>query len=583
MILKYCKSFLVVGSVLFIQGVAAQSFSGVDDLGRVITQQAEVGSKKANKQVGIFYFLWQGDAGSPTSEKNWDLTKIYQDYPEVFHDFHHPNWGGGAAGPGKYYFWGEPIYGYYRGDDYWVHLKNIQLLADAQVDFLVLDATNRLTYPKQVKELMRAMMTVRKQGKPAPKIVFYTNTASGDAMQEIYDTFYSPNAAERVADNWYYLDGKPLIIGLSKEAKGRTYEKFFTIRESQWPNEPEKVDGWPWIEFQRPQKVYTNNKGKREIVNVSASQHPNLDASMGGSAFYGKAGNWGRSFRNNNPGNPDKEIAYGYNIQEQWDFAISQDVPFVFITGWNEWIAGKWSRGDQYKDQAHFVDQANAEYSRDIEPSWTAGLKDNYYLQMISNIRRYKGTDGVITIDRSTVMPAITAWNTVKSVYVDYVGDVIDRNHPGAQSEPKVMYTNRSGRNDLENVKLLATDSELGFYVQTANRLTERTKENWMTLWLNTDENYRSGWYGYDFRVIQGERIQRFNQGAWQDIGKVSFEISDNAVLIKIPNSILGLPKKNYNIEFKWSDNMQKDDPLDWYVNGDTAPGGRLNLTVWIK
>lgn len=57
MILKYCKSFLVVGSVLFIQGVAAQSFSGVDDLGRVITQQAEVGSKKANKQVGIFYFF----------------------------------------------------------------------------------------------------------------------------------------------------------------------------------------------------------------------------------------------------------------------------------------------------------------------------------------------------------------------------------------------------------------------------------------------------------------------------------------------------------------------------------------------
>lgn len=134
MILKYCKSFLVVGSVLFIQGVAAQSFSGVDDLGRVITQQAEVGSKKANKQVGIFYFCGKEMLGLQHL-KNWDLTKIYQDYPEVFHDFHHPNWGGGAAGPGKYYFWGEPIYGYYRGDDYWVHLKNIQLLADAQVDF----------------------------------------------------------------------------------------------------------------------------------------------------------------------------------------------------------------------------------------------------------------------------------------------------------------------------------------------------------------------------------------------------------------------------------------------------------------
>ena len=32
------------------------------------------------------------------------------------------------------------------------------------------------------------------------------------------------------------------------------------------------------------------------------------------------------------------------------------------------------------------------------------------------------------------------------------------------------------------------------------------------------------------------------------------------------------------NIEFKWSDNMQKEDPMDWYLNGDVAPGGRFNF-----
>lgn len=32
----------------------------------------------------------------------------------------------------------------YWGDDYWVHLRNMQLLTDAQVDFLVIDATNAL-------------------------------------------------------------------------------------------------------------------------------------------------------------------------------------------------------------------------------------------------------------------------------------------------------------------------------------------------------------------------------------------------------------------------------------------------------
>jgi hypothetical protein len=30
-------------------------------------------------------------------------------------------------------------------------------------------------------------------------------------------------------------------------------------------------------------------------------------------------------------------------------------------------------------------------------------------------------------------------------------------------------------------------------------------------------------------------------------------------------------------MEFKWSDNMQSEDPMDWYVNGDAAPGARFN------
>ena len=75
-------------------------------------------------------------------------------------------------GAGRYYFWGEPIYGYYRGDDYWVHLRNLQLLADAQVDFLIIDATNRITYPNQAETLMRAMSAIRQQGKPVPQVVF---------------------------------------------------------------------------------------------------------------------------------------------------------------------------------------------------------------------------------------------------------------------------------------------------------------------------------------------------------------------------------------------------------------------------
>src|SRR5699024_2397933 len=262
-----------------------------------------------------------------------DLSKIVSNHPEVLNDFDNHYWGGGGM-----YYWGKPLYGYYRADDYWVQLKNIQLLTDANVDILVIDATNTYVYPKAADVLMDAMDAVRAQGKNPPKIVFYTNTSSGATMQKAYDKFYRSGAPYRHPDCWYYLDGKPLIIGHSKEASGKNYEDFFTYRESQWPNEPQKKNGWPWISFNRPQKIYYNSKGEKEIINVSVAQHPNWKIGMGGSAFYDNTDNWGRSYHNGSAGDPSTDMKFGNNFQEQWDFAITQNTPFIFVTGWNEWI-----------------------------------------------------------------------------------------------------------------------------------------------------------------------------------------------------------------------------------------------------
>ncbi|SDC05637.1 hypothetical protein [Niabella drilacis] len=574
-----CFAFLC-GLGLYCRG---QALSGIDDLGRVLPLHNAVGSVKTGKQVGLFYFLWQGDVHSKTAERVWDLSEIYLKTPDVFHDFNHPGWGGGAGVAGRYYFWGEPVYGYYRGDDYWVHLKNIQLLTDAGVDFLVIDATNKLIYPTQSDALFKAIEAVRIQGKNPPKVVYYTNTASGAAMQDIFDTYYREGAPHRYPDCWFYLNGKPLIIGLSAEAKGKNYEQFFTFRESQWPNEAKKENGWPWIEFQRPQPVYYNKKGEKEIINVSTAQHPNLDASMGGSAFYGRSGNWGRSFRKGSPGNPAKDLFYGYNIQEQWDFAIGQDVPFVFVTGWNEWIAGKWRRQSGDKNQALFVDQASPEYSRDIEPSLTAGLRDHYYMQLIGNIRRYKGTSATSPIFRKDAIRNWNDWKTVPAAYEDYTGDVIHRSHPGAQTDPAVVYTNTTGRNDLKTVKVVTGKEQLYFYASTVDTLTAASGDNWMTLWLNTDQSYTSGWYGYDYRVVAGNQLQRFIDETWQTIATVAFTMQGNQLMIAIPYAFIGVPGKDGFLELKWSDNMQKADPLDWYTNGDAAPGGRMNLLLHFK
>lgn len=559
-----------------------QPLAGSDELGRVLPLHDEVGDLKKNRNVGIFYFLWQGDAASKTSEKVWDLSKIIPTHPEVLEDASNENWGSREIG--RYYFWGEPIYGYYRGDDYWVHLRNMQLLTDAGVDFLVIDATNTLIYKEQSHALMKAIRTLQKQGLNPPRLVYYTNTESGKSMQKIYDAYYRVGASVRYPTTWYYLDGKPLIIGRTKETIGRDFETFFSYRESQWPNEPVQKNGWPWIDFQRPQTVYLNAKGEREIINVSIAQHPNPTAGMGGSAFYGNKENWGRSYRNQNHGNPQTDIAYGYNFQEQWDHALKQELPFIFITGWNEWIAGRWGSTDGNPEHSFFCDQASPEYSRDIEPTYTAGLKDNYYMQMVANIRRYKGMNAPPAASKKKTPHTFAEWDDVKPIYTDYINDTQNREHPGAQLNPTQIYSNHTGRNDFYILKVARDDTNLYFYAETVANISTEVTENWMNLYLNSDRKQATGWYGYDYRIRGGRQLQKYSAAAWENVSHVTLLTEGNKLMYTIPIETLSLPAEALQFEFKWSDHMQNDqDPLDWYVNGDVAPGGRLNFIYKTK
>ena len=97
----------------------------------------------------------------------------------------------------------------------------------------------------------------------------------------------------------------------------------------------------------------------------------------------------GRSFHNGKTAAKPEDVLRGYNLAEQFEYALKQDPKFIFITGWNEWIAGRHPefngvRGDMFPDT---YDQEN---SRDIEPM-KGGHGDNYYYQMVSFIRRFKG------------------------------------------------------------------------------------------------------------------------------------------------------------------------------------------------
>ncbi len=563
--------FLLVSFVLFgFMPVRGQILAGADGLGRVIPQHDQLGPPKVGKQVGMFYFLWHGDA---VPAANWDLSELVTNHPEVLADGEHDLWGSGGM-----YYWGKPIYGYYHGRDIWVHLRSMQLLTDAGVDFVVIDVTNHVTYPERAHALMSAMDSLIKQQRPTPKIVFYTFTKSGETMQLLYDQFYKPGAPYYHPDCWYYLDGKPLVIGKRTEAEGRDFEQFFTYRESQWPNEPMRKNGWPWISFQRPQEVYENRAGEAEIISVSVAQHPDWEAGMGGSAFYGHVGNRGRSFHNGYPGNPAADIVWGYNFQEQWGHALQQDVPFVFVTGWNEWIAPKLPPNGAEYGPIWFCDQASPEYSRDIEPSLTSGLKDHYYMQLVHNIRRYKGVDSPPPLSNPITISDFHDWEEVRPVYEDYVGETTPRDYRGAPRD--LVYRNYTGRNDLHRMKVARDSAKIYFYAETVSDISKRMADNsWMRLYIDVDRSQVTGWLGYDYRVLSGNLLECYRDGNWDPVGVVTYNVRGNKMMISVARELIGLgDRQPVNLEFKWSDNMQQEDPLDWYVNGDVAPGGRFNF-----
>ena len=60
---------------------------------------------------------------------------------------------------------------------------------------------------------------------------------------------------------------------------------------------------------------------------------------------------------------------------------------------------------------------------------------------------------------------------------------------------------------------------------------------------------------------------------------RASYIVNNNKLEIKIDRKKLNLNDKPVNIEFKWNDNMQENgNIMDFYINGDTAPGGRFNF-----
>jgi len=546
-----------------------------DALGRRVPTAEEVGPPKAGRWVGIFYFLWHNnrEGKSPHWDGPYDVSRILARDPDALRKPDSPLWGPISM----YHYWGEPLYGYYLSDDPWVLRRHAQLLADAGVDTLIFDTTNAATYRDVYMKLCEVFRQVRADGGRTPAISFMVNTEAGKTARRIYEELYKPGLYPEL---WFRWEGKPLLICDPKEAD-EELRAFFTLRRAHWPfTMVNTQNAWHW-EATYPQPYgYTTDPAKPEMVNVSVAQ--NLRVSDGRVTNMSNLDARGRSFHQGRVETDPDAVNLGLNFEEQWKRAYELDPPFVMVTGWNEWIAGRWG---QPGGPIVFVDQYSQEYSRDIEPM-KGGHGDNYYWQLVAGIRRYKGAAPLPKASAPVTIrlgASFGAWAKVAPEFADHVGETAPRAFDGAGG---TRYENRTGRNDIVAAKVARDKTNVYFYVRTRAPLSPCTGPNWMWLLLDTGGGNAGGWEGFDFivnRTIDGEGrswLERCEGGwKWRKVAPVRFRVQGAELHLAIPRAALGLARgtTRLRLDFQWIDNAQRPgDVMDVYTSGDAAPEGRF-------
>ncbi len=563
----------------------ADTWVAKDALGRsVSTNETSTGFRK-DKYVGIFYFIWQGahgydghgsaSIGEGVGAKlpgdtisPYDITKLLAANPS------NPAYGPVHA----WHYWGEPYFGYYLPDDEWIIRKHAQMLSDAGIDVLILDVTNAAIYLPQVTKIATTYRSMRKEGLSTPAISFIVNSNPAQTVGRLYDNIYKK---ELFKDLWFYWKGKPLLL-CPPEGLNDTTKTFFNSRHSwAWSKDQswfaDGKDKWTWVDHTPQAYGWHESKDKPEQISVSLAEHPMSDI--------------GRSFHDGKePG--VKKSGAGLYFAEQWKRALEVDPEFVFITGWNEWVAMRFTDGASgtflgkqiKKGETYFVDQYNEEFSRDAEPV-KGSFNDNYYYQMVSNIRKFKGTRSMseskeknsITIDGK-----FKDWKNIATVFKDDEGDIFHRNHAGwGRIE---SYINNSGRNDLIASKVSSDKKKVSFYVKTKNKLTPWNSPDWMNLFISVKNSSLPDWEGFQFMInhqlinANTTALMRSTGGwQWEKVADINYRYINNELELSIPKTYLGITGNTFIIDFKWADNSPVNgNPMQWLDKGDAAPNARF-------
>jgi hypothetical protein len=303
----------------------------------------------------------------------------------------------------------------------------------------------------------------------------------------------------------------------------------------------------------------------------------------------------------------DNPEAYGIYFQERWDEALAADPRFIYINDWNEWTAGKYHLTDKglsipvppeeeirpvqfmgRESNFLFVDQYNSEFNRGIQPM-KGGYTDNYYMQMVQNIRHYKGVRPIPELSgmtKVTVDGQAGDWDDVSVEYRDTIGDTIHRDHPGYRG---LHYTDSSGRNDIVTCKVAVDSENIYFLAKTREPLTEPSDDKWMLLLVDPDKNPDTGWHGYDLLINRKRMddntasVMAYKDNQWVECESIPIAWKDKVVEVAAPRELLGLEGHEFSFDFKWADNpAELKDPIALCTDGDSAPNRRFNYRcVW--
>jgi len=202
----------------------SDTWSATDALGRSLPLHDQAGPPRPDRWVGIFYFLWHG---AHTQGGPYDISRILSADPDAINDGQNSLWG---PLHNIQHLWAEPLFGYYLNDDKWVLRKHAQMLADAGVDVLIFDVTNKKTYKDYYTILFDVLSQMRQERNRTPHVAFMTPFLQpAGTVRQLYDDLYSKGLYR---DLWFYWENKPLILADPKRVNPELLD-FFTFRTPQ--------------------------------------------------------------------------------------------------------------------------------------------------------------------------------------------------------------------------------------------------------------------------------------------------------------------------------------------------------------